>query len=81
MYKIVSVQYTLIKLVLIVAFIYPKNVFDAQLYNFPGTNCRFNVGFNTSISVTFLKNQLTTDVEGLLYLIAVQFYSHFHFSI
>jgi hypothetical protein len=34
--------------------IYPKNEFDAQLYDFPGTDCHFNIGFNTSISVVFL---------------------------
>jgi hypothetical protein len=48
-----------------------KNESDDQLYDPPKTDCHFNKGLNTSISVvslfaTFLRNQLTTDIKGLL---------------
>jgi hypothetical protein len=49
------------------ALIYPKNGSDAQLYGFLGTNYHFKAGFNISVSVGILNNQLTTDIEGTLY--------------
>jgi hypothetical protein len=52
----------------------PKSEFYAQLYDFSGTNCHFNTGFSASVSavslsVAFLRNQLTTDIEGLVYVL------------
>jgi hypothetical protein len=50
----------------------PKKEFDAQLYDFPGTNCHFNKEFDTSISVVslstaLLRNKLTMAIKGILY--------------
>jgi hypothetical protein len=74
--KYANIQFIVIKLVHSFVLIYPKNYFDAQLHDFPGTNCHFNVGFNTSVSFVsssdeFLRNQLTTVVGGLLFVVTV----------
>jgi hypothetical protein len=49
----------------------PKNDFDFQSYDFKATSWHINTGLNTSTSVVsltvaFLKNQLTTDIDCLL---------------
>lgn len=37
-------------------------------YNVPGANCNFVIDFKTSLFVAFVRNQLITDVEGLVLL-------------
>jgi hypothetical protein len=47
--------------------IYPNSASYAQLYDLSGTICHVHTGLSISVSVAFLRNQLTTNIEGLLY--------------